>query len=131
MPQVQVRVKACQERERVQVKLVTRKAEKLVSEQIAASETQPGFRDPTWLPTCDLTSAAATYLRQRQGSRCQRSLILRMAVSEPVQIQCAGAYSGTVTLPSLAVAGSVAQARQLISGRIGMCNKSIPMCVAT
>ena len=52
-----------------------------------------------------------------------------MAVSEPVQIQCAGAYSGTVTLPSLGVAGSVAQARQLISGRIGKRNESVPLCV--
>ncbi|DBB10937.1 hypothetical protein WJX82_008688 [Trebouxia sp. C0006] len=53
-----------------------------------------------------------------------------MAVSEPVQIQCAGAYSGTVTLPSLEVAGSVAQARQLISGRIGEGNSASVKLIA-
>ncbi len=50
--------------------------EKLVSEQIAASGTQPGFRDPTWLPICDLTCAAVTHLRQHQALRYQRIIHL-------------------------------------------------------
>ena len=41
-----------------------------------------------------------------------------MPVSFPVQLQCAGAYTGSVGL-SLDVPGSVALARQLISGLIG------------
>ncbi|DBA81188.1 TPA: hypothetical protein ACH3X2_007006 [Trebouxia sp. C0005] len=53
-----------------------------------------------------------------------------MAVSEPVKIQCAGAYSGILTLPSLEVAGSVAQARQLISGRIGEGNSACVKLIA-
>ena len=42
-----------------------------------------------------------------------------MTTSDPVQLQCAGVYTGTVSLTSLEAAGSVAQARQLISDLIG------------
>ncbi len=85
--------------------------------ETVSSETSysvlPNFRHLTQL------AIPTSVLQTDRALTDQEQVTREMAESEAVQLQCAGAYTGIVTVQSLDASGPVAQARHLISGIIG------------